>query len=185
MSFKRVVAVGAGVALLLVGAVPAWGHAGFEQGVLPPDSDQELTLDVPIEREDVTNDRVTVSIPGEFSLRACSVAEGWACSATPGHDGDASTVVFSRVSPAEDEEAAHDEQAEGTAQTLRPADAGHDTPEAAAGPDILRFSVHTPGTAGDYSFPVEQRYSDGKKARWDGAADSDRPSPVVSVGPAA
>jgi hypothetical protein len=46
---------------------------------------------------------------------------------------------------------------------------------------MFHFTVHTPAQAGTYSFPVEQHYSDGKKANWNGDAGSPEPAPTVTV----
>lgn len=44
------------------------------------------------------------------------------------------------------------------------------------------FGVHTPKQRGDYSFDVNQSYTDGSTVHWDGPPDSDTPAPVLQVG---
>ena len=44
------------------------------------------------------------------------------------------------------------------------------------------FSARNPEQAGDVEFPAIQVYEDGEEVRWVGAADSDEPAPVVSIG---
>lgn len=47
--------------------------------------------------------------------------------------------------------------------------------------DILfSFGVRTPGP-GEYTFAVNQTYSDNSTARWNGPPDSDNPAPVLKV----
>lgn len=44
------------------------------------------------------------------------------------------------------------------------------------------FSARNPEQAGDVQFPAIQVYSDGEEVRWVGAADSDEPAPIVTIG---
>lgn len=63
--------IGAGALIVLtIGTVPAWGHAEFEEGVLPPESDQSLSLNVVVEEDGAVNDRVTVTIPNGWRCRS-------------------------------------------------------------------------------------------------------------------
>ncbi len=57
------------------------------------------------------------------------------------------------------------------------------TRTAGSDPDThFSFDVHTPGTRGDYPFEVNQSYTDGSTAHWDGPPDSDTPAPVLHFG---
>lgn len=44
------------------------------------------------------------------------------------------------------------------------------------------FSAQNPEQGGDIEFPAIQVYDDGEEVRWVGAADSDEPAPVVTIG---
>lgn len=76
------------LALVLLPAT-AFAHASFDLGQVPAESEQALTLRVPIER-DAANDRIAVLVPTGFEVVDCAGAEGWDCGTEPSDDG---TVV--------------------------------------------------------------------------------------------
>lgn len=164
--------------LMLATAGPAWAHAEFETANVPPDTHQDLAIHVPGERPDAHNVMVVVELPAEFDLHSCEVPEGWSCLAEPAVGDHAARVTYTRQ-----EEGGHH-------ATAAPAHGGEPAPppppdEPAPGPaeeaDMFHFGVHTAVAPGNYSFPVEQHYSDGKTMKWNGDAGSKAPAPVVTV----
>ncbi len=76
----RAAASGISLALLLLGAAPAWGHAVFPTKVYPSDSDQRIVLDVAHERgPDDFNVAVDVAMPAGWNATACEAAAPWQC----------------------------------------------------------------------------------------------------------
>lgn len=142
-------------------AAPALAHVSVDQKSVPADTDQVLRFNVPVEPKDHEsgrpdlaerhNDKVTVEIPAGFTATACQAKPGWECKVRPAAGKTPHHVAFTR--------------------TGEPFDAV----------DSFDVSVHTAPKAGDYPFEVNQTYSDGDAAHWDGPADSPSPAPVVQV----
>jgi uncharacterized protein YcnI len=157
---KRVVGTVAAV-VLLAGAAPAWGHAELEQGSVPADRDERLTMKVPVEPpghadaepplEQRHNTRVTIEIPDGFRALQCSAKPGWECAVKPAAGRTPHHVAFSRTGPPYEKV------------------------------DVFAFTVHTARNPGRYPFETNQAYSDGDRVSWDGPAGSETPAPVVEV----
>lgn len=143
------VAAVAGVVAL---AAPAWGHATFRWPSVPPDSDQRLVINVPVERDGQHNVKVVLEVRPEFKVLGCDRKPDWECTVTPPGNRPASLVTWTRESSGERD----DEN------------------------DDFTFTVHTP-KAGRYAFEVNQFYSGGETVRWDGPENSDRPAAFLDV----
>ncbi|MGH8972669.1 MAG: hypothetical protein ACRD0C_05635 [Acidimicrobiia bacterium] len=178
-------AVALGALLVLATAGPAAAHAEFEGATVPADSDVELALHVPGERPDAHNAEVVVELPAEFELHSCDVAPGWSCTAEPAV-GDMPARVTFRAQDSSAEGGgghAHAATVPVHGEPAPPPDQGAQPspPPNAGEADMFHFTVHSASEAGDYSFPVEQHYSDGKTMHWNGDAGSKEPAPVVTV----
>lgn len=146
---------------LLAAAAPAWGHADFEEDSVPPDAEAVLNLKVPVEppghgdeHPDLAarhNDRVTLEIPEGFTAVACEAKPGWDCAVNPEAGRTPHHVAYDRSG-------------------------GPNDPV-----DVFGLTVRTPRKTGTYVFEVNQTYSDGDTAHWDGDPDSDNPGATVDV----
>jgi uncharacterized protein YcnI len=168
--------------MMLATAGPAAAHAEFETATVPADSAQELGLHVPGERPNAHNVKVVVELPAGFELHSCDVGAGWSCSAEPAVGDQPARVTFTLQEGAE---GGHTMAVptHGGDEPAPPAPPAHDEPAPASGEeaDMFHFGVHTPAEAGDYSFAVDQEYSDGRTMHWSGDAASNEPAPVVTV----
>ena len=144
------IAATAGVVALA--AAPAWGHATFQPPSVPPDSDQHLVINVPVERDGQHNVKVIVEVRPEFKVLGCDRKPDWGCTVTPPGNRPSSLMTWTRESP-------------GVRDNEN---------------DDFTFSVHTP-KACRYPFEVNQFYSGGETVRWDGPEDSDRPAAFLGV----
>ena len=176
--FRKIAVVGGAAAMLLT-AVPAWGHVTAEDPSVPKDSDERVTLSVPVETGEgdadadsghmhamheeggdrggsgVHNVQVVVRIPDVFGLLSCEATATWDCSVSPGSDPDQRPAASA-----------------GTP--------GQITFQRKSGPfedqDHLSFTVHTPKEKGTYELPTVQKQSDGSAHHWDGGAQTPAPS---------
>lgn len=156
----RALGLGAGVVLLAIaGALPAFGHASFDRGVVPADSEEGLTMRVPVEPPenggspplaDRHNTRVTIRIPAGFRVLSCENKPGWSCSVNPASGNVPYHLRWTRSSG---------------------------PPEQV---DTFDFTVRT-AKPGRYRFETNQTYSDGTTAYWDGPPDSPTPAPELEV----
>lgn len=150
---RRTILTGiAATAAVVVLAAPAWGHASFRQPSVPPDSDQRLVINVPVEREGQHNVKVILEVPPEFKVLGCDRKPGWGCTVTPPGNRPASLVTWNREGGA-----ARDNEG-----------------------DDFTFAVRTP-KPGRYAVGVNQKYSGGETVRWDGPEDSDNPAAFLDV----
>ncbi len=200
MKLKIGLVVGLAVAVTQFGAGPAWAHATFHEKSLPPDSHQNVTLNVPVERPHTENSQVEVLLPDGFDAHSCTAEEGWSC----GIDNDAkdrfgrqaAQVTFTRLHCIAEsgwkcvhkrEAAAFGPPSVSFSRVLvdEPGGMGPGAPgdERGVGEgQTFRYLVHTPSTAGDYPIKVAQRYSTGEQVRWEGPTGSETPAPVIHVG---
>jgi len=180
---KRTVTALLGSALLLGWAAPAFAHVTADDPTVPKDTDTDVTFSVPVEAHgagkakamhamheghdapedkgqpsDVYNQELTISVPRGFEVTGCEKTDDWDCKAAPNksdaHAGMApgGTVTFTRVTKS------------GTTM------------------DHLTINVHTPANRGYYSFPADQKYSNGEETNWnsDGVTGKN-PAPRVQV----
>lgn len=158
---RTLVALATCTAVVLGLAVPAWGHATIDQKAVPANTDQALTLRVPVEPKDHSgaqpdlatrhNERVTVEIPSGFTATACDSKPGWTCKVNPAAGKVPHHVAYTR------------------------------TGEPYESMDVFTFKVHTAPKPGDYGFQTNQTYSEGDSVHWDGPPDSSTPTPTVQV----
>jgi len=181
---KRRVTVLLGSALLAGWAAPAWAHVTAEDPSVPKDAETEITFSVPVEAHNagkakamhamheghegggenqgqpsaVYNQEVMISVPRGFEVVDCDKTADWDCTASPNktdpHAGMApgGTITFNRVTKS------------GTTM------------------DHLSFTVHTPANRGTFSFPTDQKYSNGEETNWnsDGVTGKN-PAPRIQV----
>jgi hypothetical protein len=189
------------IAMCLAGAAPAWGHAVFQNQTVPPDTHQELTLNVPVERPAAQNSRIEITLPGAFDAHSCTANEGWSCTVDNDQDPehpDLPQVTFTRVHCVAESsyrcgaEESKPDAAEpvamyhGSAGFIgvmhEPGEAGGGHEEGGAPGQAFQFIVHTPAKAGDYTVKVVQRYNTGEIVRWEGEPGSKTPAPILRVG---
>jgi uncharacterized protein YcnI len=148
-------------ALLVAGAVPAWGHATLDQDSVPRDSEATLNVRVPVEPKDHGGDdpdlnerfnsKVSVEIPAGFAAVGCNAKPGWECRVNPKSGKTPHHVAYTRTGGPNDAE------------------------------DVFDFQVTTPGKTGEYKFEINQTYSDGDVVQWAGDKDSATPASFVTV----
>lgn len=144
---------------VLATAGAAWGHASLDQASVPKDSDQALTLRVPVEPKghgaggsDLAqrhNARVVVVIPDGFAARGCDPKPGWTCAVNPAGPKNPLNITWAREG--------------GPVDRI----------------DVFGFTVHSAGTPGPYRFNTIQGYSDGDKEFWDDSPG--KPAPALEV----
>jgi uncharacterized protein YcnI len=181
--FRKIAVLGVAAAMLL-SAAPAWGHVTAEDPSVPKDSDQKITLSVPVEggtegdadagnghmhamHEEggdkggagAFNVQVVVRVPDAFAVLSCEATAMWDCSVTPGSDSEkrpgASAGTPGQIS-FQRKSGPYEDQ------------------------DHLSFTLHTPKDAGTYDLPTVQKQSDGAVHHWDGGPQ--RPAPSLQVG---
>src|SRR5438094_7079238 len=115
--------------MLAVG-LPAGGHPTIDQRTVPPNTNQVLTLRVPVEPQGHSgpqpdlatrhNQRVTVVMPSGFMATACDPKPGWTCAVNPAAGRTPHHVAYTR-----------------TGEPYEPM-------------DVFTFTVHTAPSPGDY-----------------------------------
>lgn len=145
-------------------ASQAAGHARVFPSTVPKGSGNAYSLVVPNESEDADITEVTITAPEGFLIGGFRTAEGW--ERTTESEGDGHGGVTSSVTWRATDGAVPPGEAAWFDFTGRP-DEGHTEPVT------------------EYTFAVEQVYSDGEVATWDGAEDSESPAPVVEIAPPA
>src|SRR5688500_1451418 len=93
---RTILAAIAAVAGVVALAVPARGHATFRQPSVPPDSDQRLVINVPIERTGQHNVKVIVEVRPEFKVLGCDRKPDWGCAVTPPGNRPSALVTWTR-----------------------------------------------------------------------------------------
>ena len=149
------------VAVVLAGAVPAWGHATLDQSSVPRSSEATLNLRAPVEpkehggeKPDLNqryNMKVSVEIPNGFAAIGCEAKPGWECKVNPKAGKTPHHVAYSRIGGPNDAE------------------------------DVFAFTVTTPAKTGEYKFEINQTYADGDVVQWAGDKDSPTPASFLMV----
>lgn len=145
-------------------AAQAAGHARVFPATVVEGSANAYSLVVPNESEEAGITEVTITIPEGFLIGGFKAADGWERTEEPeggGHGASTSSVTWRAQGPA----AVPPGEAAWFDFTGRP-DEEHTEPVA------------------EYRFEVEQVYSDGEVATWDGPEESDSPAAVVAITPA-
>jgi len=189
------------VALAVAAAGPAWAHAEFQNATVPADSHQELVLNVPVERPGAENARIEITLPGNFDVHSCTADDGWSCRVDNDKDPehpDLPQVTFTRNHCVAESSYRCKREAEKPDAALpavfaparfvgvlhEPGEGGGAGHDEGGGPgQAFHFVVHTPAKAGDYMVKVVQRYNTGEVVKWQGAAGSKTPAPVLRVTP--
>ncbi len=146
----------AAVTALLMLALPAaaFAHAELSPAVSLSGRLQLYSLAVPTEKSGLTTDKVVLTVPSGFGIDSFVPAPtGWHRTVRQTGSGDSAVVTQVTWS-------------------------GGTTP---TGEDSLFQFLAQPSSAKDYTFAVQQTYSDGSIVNWSGPASSDVPAPVTDA----
>lgn len=145
----------AAATLLLVSLAPgAFAHSSLDKRSVPADTDVALVVSAPVEEINAYNEKVVLEVPDGFRVLSCAAPDGFKCATSAAADPPRTLVTWERTEP------------------------GQRIPFTS---DQLPFRVRTIATPGRYAFEVNQFYSNGAVARWDGPEGSDHPAPVLEV----
>lgn len=145
----------ASAALVFVNLAPsALAHSSLDKKSAPADTDVALVVSAPVEEVNAYNEKVILEVPAGFRVLACDSPNGFRCATTTANDPPRTLITWERTEP------------------------GQRIPLTS---DRLPFEVHTIDKPGKYPFEVNQFYSNGAVARWDGPENSDHPAPVLEV----
>lgn len=164
------VALGAAALLALTAPLSASAHVSLESNTATPGTFDTLTFRVPNESTDgATTNKLTINLPADAGLLDSVSFEpvaGWTAQlittrlATPLVNGDQTTT-------------------EAVTQVVWTASPGSELGSGALG--IFRLYVGPIPKVGSLKLPIDQGYSDGTTASWNGAPDSEHPAPVLYV----
>jgi uncharacterized protein YcnI len=132
-------------------AAQASAHAEIGPPTVQKGASQMFTLAVPTEEDNATTTKIVLTVPTGFTIDSFEAQPGWkrAVQAT----GTGEQAVVQKVTWT-----------------------GGRTP---TGEDSVFRFLGLPAKSGDYTFVVEQTYSNGKIVNWSGPESSDTPSPVL------
>lgn len=147
-------AAGAVVVAAVASVTSASAHSTLDKKSVPADTDVALAVNAPVEELNAYNQKIVLEIPPGFRVLRCEKTRDFDCAVTPPDAGGRSLITWNRPS------------------------AGQPVPFVT---DMFPFSVHTVATPGKYVFEINQFYSNGTAAHWDGAEDSDHPAAVLQV----
>jgi hypothetical protein len=89
---------------LSLGALPAWGHAEFEQKSAKANTEQAFTLKVPEERGNrFHNTKVVLAVPEGWAAGKCEPKPSWNCAVSAPSGGRPGLVTWTRQSPGGDD----------------------------------------------------------------------------------
>ena len=160
-----------GTAALVVLSAPlsASAHVSLETNTATPGSYDTITFRVPNESATATTNRVTVNLPSDAGLLA-SVhyvpVAGWT----------AELVTTTLAKPIVNGD---DTTTEAVTQVVFTAFPGSELGDGSLG--VFKLFVGPIPKVGKLTLPVEQGYRDGSVISWNGAADSEKPAPVLYV----
>jgi uncharacterized protein YcnI len=161
MTTKTILATAAAA---LVVAPPASAHVTVNPNTVPADSFARFDLRVPSEEEDADTTKVAVQLPKDLLFVSFQPKAGWRRHVTTQKLANPVTVGDDTVS----ERIATVTWSGGK---IGPGEF-----------DEFGFTAKVPDAAGKVLvFPAVQTYSNGKVARWIGAADADEPAPRVTL----
>lgn len=149
----RVGCLGVAVVATLTFASSALAHARVSPPVSLAKQQQLYSLAVPTEKEGATTTKVVLTVPAGFAIDSFVPSPGWTRQLQ--QTGSGAAAVVQRVTWT----------------------GGH-TP---AGEDALFQFLAQPASAGTYTFPIEQTYSDGSVVDWAGPESSDAPAPTIEA----
>ncbi len=150
----RAVAAGtAAVAVALVLAPAAFGHARVSPAVSLSGKLQLYSLAIPTEKAGLTTQKIVMTVPKGFGIDSFVPAPGWKQQIQQHGSGDSAVV----------------EKVTWT---------GGNVP---TGEDSLFQFLGQPANSGTYTFDIEQTYSDGSIVDWSGPESSAAPAPTIQA----
>jgi uncharacterized protein YcnI len=144
---------GAAIAVALVLAPAAFGHARVSPAVSLAGKLQLYSLAVPTEKETLTTTKVVLTVPQGFGIDSFVPAPGWTRQVRQTGSGD--SAVVQKVTWT-----------------------GGNVP---TGEDSLFQFLGQPAHTGTYTFQVEQTYSDGSIVDWSGPESAEAPAPTIQA----
>lgn len=142
------------VLLAVAAAGPAVAHSTLDKKSVPANTDVEVSVQAPVEEVNAYNQRLILEVPDGFVVLSCGEVQDFACTQSRAENPKRTVLTWERTEP------------------------GQPIPFMT---DRFPFRMHTIDKAGKYAFEVNQFYSNGTAAHWDGPPDSDRPAPVLTV----
>ncbi len=146
-------------AAALIAVASASAHARISPPVGLAKFGELYSLAVPTEKEGVTTTKVALTVPQGFSIDSFVPAAGWKRDVQQSGSGE--SAVIQKVT--------------WTATNVEPGGG------VATGEDALFQFLGQASAAKNYTFSVEQSYSDGSIVDWSGPESSDTPSPTFEA----
>ena len=137
----------------LVWAATASAHARVSPAVSLSGKLQLYSLAVPTEKENLTTEKIVLTVPPGFGIDSFVASPGWTRAVQSSGSGD--SAVVQKVTWT-----------------------GGKTP---TGEDSLFQFLAQPAKSGTYTFQVEQTYSDGSIVNWAGPESSAAPAPTIEA----
>jgi uncharacterized protein YcnI len=147
---RAALVLGAAVTALAATASSAGAHAIIAPAVAKTSALQQFTLSVPTEKANVTTTKVELDVPAGFAIDSYEPSPGWKRVVTSKGSGDSATVQ-------------------------KVVWTGGRTPTEED--SVFRFDASV-SKSQTYRFRVQQTYSDGSVADWNGPESSDTPAPT-------
>lgn len=156
MAVKRI-AVAAGI-LLALGALGA-GVAGavgtLDKKSVPANTDVDLVLNAPMEQLVGYTEKIVIAVPDGFRALSCGAPAGYTCKQSAATNPTRTLITW---------------------ENPQPTGAELITPTA-----NFPFRIRTIATPGKYKFDVEQSYSNGQVARYNGGEGQPNAAPILEV----
>lgn len=149
---RKVLAAAAAVSMLVFTS-SAFGHARVSPPVSLAKELQTYTLAVPTEEEGKTTTKIVLTVPKGFSIDSFTPSPGWTRQVQATGSGD--SAVIQKVTWT-----------------------GGKVP---TDEDSTFQFLAQPASSGNYTFQVQQTYSDGKVVNWAGSESSEDPAPTIEA----
>ena len=150
---RRTLVVPAAAVAALVAASAAFAHARISPPVSLSGEQQLYSLAVPTEKENATTTKIELTVPKDFSIDSVVASPGWHRSVESTGSGE--DTVIQKVTWT-----------------------GGSTPTEE---DSLFQFLGEAASSGNYTFGVQQTYSDGSIVDWAGAPSSDTPAVTIEA----
>ncbi len=152
---KRIAAF-AGTVLLAAafGAGVAAAHATLDKTSVPGNTDIDITVNAPVEEVVGYNDKLVLTVPDGFRVLSCLAPAGYTCTMSNAASPPRTLVTWIGMASGQ---------------------------ELVTPTEQFPLRIRTTSSAGKYKFVVDQHYSNGNEAHWNGAEGSANPAPVLSV----
>ncbi|MCW2968503.1 MAG: nuclear export factor [Solirubrobacteraceae bacterium] len=134
-------------------AAQASAHAEVSPPTVQKGASQVFTLAVPTEEDNATTTSIVLTVPSGFGIDSFEAEPGWKRSVLATGSGE--DAVVQKVTWT-----------------------GGKTP---TGEDSVFRFLADPAKGGDYTFKVQQTYSNGKIVDWSGPESADTPAPVIKA----